>query len=121
MTPSRVKPICIGSLVLTPGDPRIVIGRETLILRGQELALLELLAREAGRLISTETVAKALSRPGRPLGQSAVAVYVHRLRTQLEPLGLAIRGLRGFGYTLETIPGKRRPRRAGRRSRARAG
>jgi DNA-binding response OmpR family regulator len=53
-----------------------------------------------GQLVSTATLAKHLGH-GRPLIDTTVAVYVHRLRARLAPAGLTIRVLRGFGYTLE--------------------
>jgi two-component system OmpR family response regulator len=100
MPKSNRTPVCVGDLVFTPGDPRVRIGTEPVVLRAQELALLELLTRHMGQLVSTATLAKHLGH-GRPLIDTTVAVYVHRLRARLAPAGLTIRVLRGFGYTLE--------------------
>jgi len=93
-------PVCVGDLIFTPGDPRVRVGNQSVVLRAQELALLELLTRHMGQLVSTATLAKHLGH-GRPLIDTTVAVYVHRLRSRLAPAGLTIRVLRGFGYTLE--------------------
>jgi two-component system, OmpR family, response regulator len=100
MPKSNRTPISVGNLVFTPGDPRVRIGTDAVVLRAQELALLELLTRHMGQLVSTATLAKHLGH-GRPLIDTTVAVYVHRLRARLAPAGLTIRVLRGFGYTLE--------------------
>jgi DNA-binding response OmpR family regulator len=35
---------------------------------------------------------------------NAVEVYISRLRGKLEPHGVALRSIRGFGYRLELIP-----------------
>ncbi|HEY4772195.1 MAG TPA: winged helix-turn-helix domain-containing protein [Steroidobacteraceae bacterium] len=102
MPKSNRNPICVGELVFTPGDPRVRVGSESIVLRAQELALLELLTRHMGQLVSTATLAKHLGH-GRPLIDTTVAVYVHRLRARLAPAGLTIRVLRGFGYTLEGV------------------
>jgi two-component system OmpR family response regulator len=88
--------------VFTPGDPRVLIHDRPLFLTGQELALLELLAGNAGRVVNTATLAKLLARGHEPLTDTGVAVHVHRLRVRLESAGLQIRTLRGFGYLLET-------------------
>ena len=95
-------PVCVGDLVFTPGDPRVRVANQSVVLRAQELALLELLTRHMGQLVSTATLAKHLGH-GRPLIDTTVAVYVHRLRARLAPAGLTIRVLRGFGYTLEAV------------------
>jgi DNA-binding response OmpR family regulator len=97
-------PTLIGTaaLVLIPGDPRVMVGGRRAILRPQELALLELLARDPGRLLDAATLAKRLARHGhRKLNKTTVAVHVHRLRTRLEPIGRTVRAFRGAGYTLE--------------------
>jgi two-component system, OmpR family, response regulator len=97
-------PTLIGTtaLVLIPGDPRVMVGGRRAVLRPQELVLLEILARDPGRLLNTATLAKHLARQGHgKLNKITVAVHVHRLRKRLEPVGLTIRTFRGAGYTLE--------------------
>jgi two-component system OmpR family response regulator len=98
-------PTLIGTaaLVLTPGDPRVIVGERRAVLRPQELALLELFARDPSRLLNTATLAKQLARGHKPLTKTTVAVHVHRLRKRLQPLGLTIRTFRGAGYTVEPI------------------
>jgi two-component system OmpR family response regulator len=109
-------PIRVAGLTLTPGDPRVQICGQRVVLRAQELALLELLVGEVGRLISTATIIKHLTRGPKPLSDIAVAVYVHRLRTLIRPAGLAITRFRGFGYCLEPADRAGTPRGASVRS-----
>jgi DNA-binding response OmpR family regulator len=37
---------------------------------------------------------------------NAIEVYVSRLRGKLEPHGIALRSIRGFGYRLELVGGE---------------
>jgi two-component system OmpR family response regulator len=96
--------IQIGSIVLTPGDPRILIRDRPVFLPGQELILLEVLGRNVGRVVSTATLAVQLSRTSKPVTGTAVSVHMHRLRSRLNAAGVQIRTLRGFGYLLEEAP-----------------
>jgi two-component system OmpR family response regulator len=94
-------PIRIGNVVFTPDDPRIEIDGRPVYLCRQELALLQLLAKRTGWLVSTATLARSLARGRKPLTDTGVAVYVHRLRARLKSAGVVIRTFRGFGYLLE--------------------
>ena len=103
MSGGTVKLIGGAELVLTPGDPRITYGGRRAILRPQELALLELLAREPDRLVKTSTIAKQLAQGKKALNMTTVAVHVHRLRLRLKPIGLTVRTFRGAGCVLEPL------------------
>jgi DNA-binding response OmpR family regulator len=96
--------IRIGALVLTPGEPRVMLGGVAVDLPASEFALLEALATRAGRVVRREDLADRLGRGAEPPSDTAIEVCVHRLRRRLSPLGLTVRTLRGFGYLLE-IPG----------------
>jgi two-component system, OmpR family, response regulator len=98
----RDSQIRIGPLVVTPGNPRIVIGSEALELPSGEFALLELLASRPGQIVSKERIADRLARGGEPLSDTAIEVCVHRLRRKLMPFHVKVRTLRGFGYLLES-------------------
>jgi two-component system, OmpR family, response regulator len=95
------EPIRIGDMVLHPGDPRVLIGNQAVFLARQELALLEVLAKHEGRVLSTLALGKHLARGSKPLSNDAVAVQVHRLRARLKSADIQIRTLRGFGYLLQ--------------------
>ena len=95
------QPIRVGALVLTPGNPRIVIGATSLDLLSGEFALLELLASRPGRVVSKDAIAERLMRGNDPPSDTAIEICVHRLRRKLAPFELKVRTLRGFGYLLE--------------------
>ena len=42
---------------------------------------------------------------GDDLSPNAIEVYISRLRSKLEPAGIKIRTVRGFGYMLEEFKG----------------
>jgi DNA-binding response OmpR family regulator len=93
--------IRIGNLLLRPGDPQVLIRDKPIYLHRQELVLLELLARHAGQVQTTEALAYHLSRSSKPLTREAVAVQVHRLRARLKSASVHIATLRGVGYLLQ--------------------
>ncbi len=92
----------VGPLTLRPGEPRITLGDATIDLPAGEFALLEALAMRAGHVVSRAHIASRLTRSGDPPSDTAIEICVHRLRRRLEPHGLKVRTLRGFGYLLET-------------------
>jgi two-component system, OmpR family, response regulator len=98
----RSAQIRIGALVLTPGQPRVLLGGVSVDLPASEFALLEALAIRAGRVVRREDLADRLGRGGEPPSDTAIDLCVHRLRRRLSPLGMKVRTLRGFGYLLET-------------------
>ena len=95
--------IRIGALVLTPGQPRVLLGGVAVDLPVSEFALLEVLAIRAGRVVRREDLADRLGRGAEPPSDTAIDLCVHRLRRRLSPLGIKVRTLRGFGYLLETV------------------
>jgi two-component system OmpR family response regulator len=63
--------------------------------------LLELFLTRPGRVLSKEQIAERLTGFDEQLSPNAIEVHVSRLRTKLEPAGLHIRTVRGFGYLWE--------------------
>jgi two-component system, OmpR family, response regulator len=107
--PPDTETIRIGTLLVTPGDPRIVIDGRTVYLSRQQLTLLEILASNAGRVASITLLAKSLARGGKPLTNTGVWIHVHRLRSLLNSASVLIRTVRGFGYLLEEVGENRGP------------
>lgn len=98
-------PIVHGSLRVDPVLPRAWLGDEVIDLTQREWALLDLLVRHSGQVVSREDVlAVWQSEPGEPGGgaSNALEVYVHRLRRKLAGSTLNIRNIRGLGYLLES-------------------
>jgi two-component system, OmpR family, response regulator len=92
----------IGPLTLRMGEPRVTLGDTTVDLPAGEFALLEALALRVGHVVSRARIAAKLTRGSEPPSDTAIEICVHRLRRRLEPHGLKVRTLRGFGYLLES-------------------
>jgi two-component system OmpR family response regulator len=99
--PDRSSEIRLGGLVMTPGQPRVMIGETPVELSASEFSLLEMLATRAGRVVSKDAIADRLSRGSDVMSDTAIEVCVSRLRRKLVPYGMTLRALRGFGYLLE--------------------
>ncbi len=97
-------PALAHALRLDPSLPRAWLGDEVIDLTQREWALLDLLVRHAGQVVSREDVLGVWqAEPGEAGGvaSNALEVYVHRLRRKLAGSTLNIRNIRGLGYMLE--------------------
>jgi two-component system OmpR family response regulator len=86
--------IVFGPLQLDVDDHQAMLAGQPMSLTGREWALLQALVTAGGRTVPKERLMADSS-------NNAVEVYVSRLRPRLEPAGLVIRSIRGFGYRLE--------------------
>ena len=90
-----------GPLVVDKGARRAYLSGERLELTAREWAVLEVLLKKVEKLVSKESIIRAVADWQDDLTPNAIEVYVSRLRTKLEPAGIRIRTVRGFGYMLE--------------------
>jgi two-component system, OmpR family, response regulator len=90
-----------GPLVLDTVARRAFLRGEPLELAAREWAVLEVLLAKVEKIVSKEAIIQAVSGWGDDLSPNAIEVYVSRLRAKLEPAGIKIRTVRGFGYMLE--------------------
>ena len=90
-----------GPLVLDTSARRATLNGEALELAAREWAVLEVLLSRAEKIVSKEAIIQAMVNWGEELSLNAIEVYVSRLRAKLEPAGVRIRTVRGFGYMLE--------------------
>ena len=93
-----------GGLRLESHPPRAWVGGEAIDLTQREWALLDLLVRHRGQVVSREDVLAAWqAEPGEGAGvaSNALEVYVHRLRRKLGGTAFNIRNIRGLGYLLD--------------------
>ncbi|MFZ1910220.1 MAG: response regulator transcription factor [Burkholderiales bacterium] len=90
-----------GPLLLDTVARRAFLNGEALELAGREWAVLEVLLAKVERVVSKEVIIQAVANWGEELSLNAIEVYVSRLRAKLEPAGIRIRTVRGFGYMLE--------------------
>ena len=98
--------IVIGNLALNTMNLVVTVAELPLPLSRRELGLLELFMRRAGRVLTKETIERALYGFNEELESNAVEVLVHRLRRKLSGAGAtpAIHTLRGIGYLMDDTP-----------------
>ena len=90
-----------GELVFDVSARTASLQGAALDLPKRELDLLEALMVRAGRVTSKQELVEAISAFDGSVSESAIELYVSRLRRKLEPRGVRIRALRGIGYILE--------------------
>ncbi len=93
--------VAVGPLTFDVASRRATLHGVVLDLPRRELDLLEALVVRGERVVTKRELADSVSSFGDPLTESAVELYMSRLRRKLEPAGIRIRSLRGLGYVLE--------------------
>ncbi|MGA0564538.1 response regulator [Ancylobacter sp. VNQ12] len=98
--------VVIGNLALNTMNLVVTVDDVPLPLSRRELGLLELFMRRAGRVLTKETIERALYGFNEELESNAVEVLLHRLRRKLAGAGAtpAIHTLRGIGYLMDDAP-----------------
>lgn len=97
--------ICVGRLTVDLKGRRAFVDGAPLGLSARELAVLELLAARAGRVVSKDAVMRSLYQWDEDVGTNAIEIYVHRIRKKLQDSGVTIRTIRGLGYLMEPESG----------------
>jgi DNA-binding response OmpR family regulator len=77
---------------------RVRVHDKAVDLTPREWALLELFLTRPGRVLSKEQIGGSLFGLDEQLSPNAIEVHVSRLRAKIEPAGVHIRTVRGFGY-----------------------
>jgi two-component system OmpR family response regulator len=90
-----------GPLVMDTLARRAQLAGQPLDLAAREWAVLEVLLARVEKIVAKESIIQAVASWGEELTPNAIEVYVSRLRAKLEPAGVKIRTVRGFGYMLE--------------------
>lgn len=75
----------------------------TIELGPREWTVLEYILLHVPKPASKDKLLQALTGWDKEITPNAVEVYISRLRAKLEPHGVALRSIRGFGYRLEMI------------------
>ena len=75
--------------------------KTTVELGPREWTVLEYLMLQAPKPAAKDKILAALTGWDKEITANAVEVYISRLRGKLEPYGIALRSIRGFGYRLE--------------------
>ncbi len=69
----------------------------------REWTVMEYLMLQAPKPANKDKLLQALTGWDKEITPNAVEVYISRLRAKIEPFGLALRSIRGFGYRLELL------------------
>jgi two-component system response regulator MprA len=91
-----------GDLVLDPATREVKRGGSAVSLTRTEFVLLEILMRNAGRVITRTRMIEAVWGPDRDVENNTLDVFIRQLRTKIEPPGSykLIHTIRGIGYAL---------------------
>ncbi|NVO07255.1 MAG: response regulator transcription factor [Rhodoferax sp.] len=80
-----------------------VVAKQPLELGPREWTVMEYLMLQAPKPANKDKLLQALTGWDKEITPNAVEVYISRLRAKLEPHGIALRSIRGFGYRLERV------------------
>lgn len=97
--------LTLGALRMDLSARRVFVGEQALELSAREWSVLEFLLGRIGKVVAKEQILQSITSWDDALSENAIEVYVSRLRAKLEPAGLRIRTVRGFGYLLEAVEG----------------
>lgn len=92
----------IGDLILDPGGHIVFRGKAEISLTRTEFALLEVLVRNAGRVMPRARLIDAIWGNEREVESNTLDVFVRQLRSKVEPPGAAklLHTVRGIGYVM---------------------
>jgi DNA-binding response OmpR family regulator len=79
-------------------------GGQAIELGPREWTVMEYLLMHAPKPANKDKLLQALTGWDKEITPNAIEVYISRLRSKLEPHGIALRSIRGFGYRLELTP-----------------
>jgi len=103
--PALAARIVVGGLTVDSAARRAKIDGRAVELTAREWALLELFLARPGHALSKLAIARTIGDSAATIAPNTVEVYVSRLRSKLEPAGIVIRTVRGFGYLWEQPDG----------------
>jgi two-component system, OmpR family, response regulator len=103
--PALAARIVVGGLTVDSAARRAKIDGRAVELTAREWTLLELFLARPGHALSKLTIARTIGDSVAAVAPNTVEVYVSRLRAKLEPAGIVIRTVRGFGYLWEQPDG----------------
>jgi DNA-binding response OmpR family regulator len=84
-------------------DSKSALIKLPLELGPREWTVMEYLMLQAPKPANKDKLLQALTGWDKEITPNAVEVYISRLRAKLEPHGIALRSIRGFGYRLERV------------------
>ena len=90
----------IGQLEFEPNTRQLKANGVLMDIPRRELALIEILIQNKGRVISKSQILDHLYGHGSDNDETAVEVYIHRLRKRIAGTGAEVKTARGLGYCL---------------------
>lgn len=93
--------LAFGSLEMDTALRRVQLAGKPMELGPREWTVLEYLLMQAPKPAAKDKLLAALTGWDKEITPNAIEVYVSRLRAKLEPAGVMLRSIRGFGYRLE--------------------
>ncbi len=90
-----------GPLEMDTANRRVTLSGHTMELGPREWTVLEYLLMQVPKPAAKDKLLQALTGWDKEITPNAIEVYVSRLRAKLEPSGISLRAIRGFGYRLE--------------------
>ncbi len=95
----------IGKLRLVEAERRIYVGLDSLDLSVREYSVLNLLMQKNSKVVSKRQLQEFLTKesPDDWITETAIEVYIHRVRRKIENCNVEINTVRGFGYILKSI------------------
>ena len=91
----------LGPLEMDTAQRRVSLAGQPMELGPREWTVLEYLLLQAPKPAAKDKLLAALTGWDKEITPNAIEVYVSRLRAKLEPAGVLLRSIRGFGYRLE--------------------
>jgi len=93
--------LSFGALEMDTAQRRVTLAGQPLELGPREWTVLEYVLLQAPKPAAKDKLLLALTGWDKEITPNAIEVYVSRLRAKLEPAGIGLRAIRGFGYRLE--------------------
>jgi two-component system OmpR family response regulator len=100
-----------GALEVDYSARRAFLNGELLMLAEREWVVLAALAGQIGKTVAKEAIVEALAEQVRDgdvmrVSMHAIEIYISKLRAKLEPAGVRIRAIRGYGYLMLAADGR---------------
>ena len=96
--------LTLGRISLDTAARQVMADDQPLDVGPREWTVLQYLMLHAPKPVSKEKLLQALTGWDKEITLNAVEVYISRLRAKLDPYGIALRSIRGFGYRIEQRP-----------------
>ena len=93
--------LSFGNVGLDVKDSSLHIGRESVRLSAKELALLELLIRRPGQILTKNQILDHVWGYDSEVTENSIEIYVHHLRKKMRLANVEIVTFRGLGYSLK--------------------